>query len=306
VFRRRWTIGLAAVVSALLAAPSAAAQTPIPVLATPALELQPAAGGPYFAWTEAPRAHPTRFNAYARSEGQRRFMLNARGTRGFTTGGAIDGTRLVYGQRPSTTKPGDLKLFDLVTRTRSNPPAGVNTRRNHEASGSLSGDWLLFFSETLSTSTERIVLFNLVTLEARQLDIARGRAYVQSGSVRGGYATWIKCPRSTRCNAYVYDIATRAKLRVPNPLRKSQYAASITAAGVVYFAESRSVDCGSSLALWRYPLGGTRTKLLSLSRGYDVSDLSPLVNVNGSTTLFYDRFRCRTGASDIFKLALAP
>jgi hypothetical protein len=102
----------------------------------------------------------------------------------------------------------------------------------------------------------------------------------------------------------VYNTVTRAKLSVPNPLRRSQYAVSTTAAGVVYFAESRSIDCGSALGLWRYPLGGTRTKLLSLPRGRDVSELSPLLNPDGSTTLFYDEFQCRTLTSDIFKLSL--
>jgi hypothetical protein len=294
-------------ITALIGAPPAVAQQPSPVLATPASEMSPAAGGSYLAWTQGRTARPARFNAYAKREGQPKFRLNAPDTHGFTTGGAIDGTMLVYGQRPSLRKPGDLKLFNLLTRTRTDPPAGVNTRRNHEAIGSLSGEWLLFYRETLPTAIEqsaRIMLFNLVTREVRQLDIALGRTAVQPGAVRGNYATWIRCARPTRCNAYAYNIVTRAKLRVPNPLRRAQYAVSITAAGVVYFAESKSINCGSALGLWRYPLGGTRTKLLSLPRGRDVSDLSPLVNTDGSTTLFYDRFRCRTDTSDIFKVVL--
>jgi hypothetical protein len=279
--RRSWTIG--ALVAFSIVPPSdAAAQTPIPVLATRAVEAQPAAGGLYLAWIEAPGVRSTRFNAYARLEGQPRFRLNAPGTQGFTTGGAIDGARLVYGQVKGR-RPGDLMLFDLVTRTRSSPPTGVNTRRSHESGGSLSGDWLLFTRGTRATLTARIVLFNLATGEARQLDIARGKTIVGAGAVRGGYATWVKCRRPTRCDTYVYDIA----------------------AGVVYFVESRRADCRPGVAaIWRYPLGGTQTRLLSLPRGRDPSDLSPLVNADGSTTLFYDSIRCRTGASDILKLVL--
>jgi hypothetical protein len=297
---------LAAVALALVGASGASAQTPSPVLSTGASEFQPSASPGYLAWAEAPKTHPDRVNAYARPNGQPRIRMNAPGTYGFTTGGAIDGTTAVYGERLDAMQPGDLKFFDLVTGRRTDPPPGVNTTRYHEWGGSLAGDWLLFDRETISTSTERIVLFNLRTRQAKQLDIARGRAYAQAGSVRGNYAVWIKCSRSTRCNTYVHDISAGTTQAVPNPAHKAQYAASVTSGGVVYFAESSSVACGSGLALWRYPLGGVRTKVLSLGKGRDVSETSPLVNPDGSTTLFYDRYACRTGRADIFKVDLRP
>ena len=85
----------------------------------------------------------------------------------------------------------------------------------------------------------------------------------------------------------------------------------MTAAGGVYFAESRNINCGSDAALWRYRLGGSRTKLWSFPRRHDTSTTSPLVHDDGSTTLYYDNIRCHAGISDIvksdiFRLSLGP
>ena len=274
-----------------------------PVRATKADERQPAAAPGLLAWTEAPRAHRLRFGAYVRRDGGPRIRLNPRGTVGFTSGGAIDGTRVVFEQRRRFRSPGDLKVFDLATRRVGDPAPGVNTPE-HEKGASLSGRWLLF--TRISNTTDEVVLLDLITGRTRRLAAAEGRASADSGTVAGNYAAWIKCPRRTRCNAYVADITTGAVTRVPNPRRRSQYAVSVTAAGVVYFAESRSIDCGSGLALWHYRLGADRLKLVSLPRGRDVSTTSPLVNADGSTTLFYDsvrfRPRCRDLGSDIVKI----
>jgi hypothetical protein len=275
------------------------------VLKTRADERYPAASASYVAWSQAPKAHPIRFAAFARRIGGGRVRLNAPGTLGLTYAGAIDGKRIVYRQHRNAHAPADLKLFNLATRKRSNPPPGVNTRRQ-EKSASLSGNWLLFTRETTAFPTEKIILFNLATRKAIKLDAAKGRHnYVGSGTVEGSYATWSRCA-GAHCNVYVYDIASKTKVAVPNPLNRPQYADSVTAAGVVYFAESRNLNCGSNGEIWRYPLGGSREKLVSLPRGHDVAVTDPLFTADGSTTLFYDNFRCRADRADIFKLSLAP
>ena len=279
---------------------------PVPVRATRAVEQQPAAGIAFFAWTQEPRPSSGRETVYATPAGQPRFRVSTLGARAFTASGAIDdvtGRTLVYGERPRSRPdgPGDLWFFDLATRVRSSPPAGVNTSR-HEWGASLSGQWLLFARSTFSTSREEIMLWNVATGQAIRLDVTRGNKYAQPGSVRGNYATWIKCPTFAHCNAYVYDIARGTKHAVPNPLGRSQYAVSVTAAGAVYFTESRNINCGRGAALWRYQLGGARTRLLPFRRGRDVAVTSPVVNPDGSTSLFYDRFVCRTATSDIFRL----
>jgi hypothetical protein len=302
----RRTLPATALAVLLVGCSASAAQTPVPVLATAAIESQPAAAAGWLAWSESPRTRPTQVSVYARATGQPRLRLNAPGTIAFTTGGAIDGTNVVYSERLDLDQPGDLRFFDLGTGARTDPPAGVNTARAHEWGGARSGDWLLFERETIATSTERIILFNLRTGQAKQLDVTSGRAYAQTGGMRGNYATWIRCSRQTRCTTYVHDIAAGTTVAVPNPSKRAQYAASVTATGVVYFAESRDINCGANVALWRYPVGGTRTKLLSIARGRDVSEMSALRNPDGSTSLFFDRYVCRTGAADILRLEVAP
>jgi hypothetical protein len=300
----RWPRLLAAAgaIPLIAAVAVAASQSPTPALKTAGDEREPAVDGSYLAWTEAPRAHPDRFRAYARKGGKPRFRVNRRGTVGFTWGGAIDGKRLVYGQARNARAQSDLKFFDLASRKRTGPPAGVNTARI-ENGASLSGDWLLFRREKRARSSFRIILFNPVTKEAITLDAAHLRRYAQPGNVGGNYATWIRCRRFTFCTTFVYDIAAGTRSRVPNPSHRAQYAASITAGGVVYFAESDGGNCGAHIALWRYPLGETRTKLISLPRDRDPLVTSPLVAAGG-TTLFFDGINCRTSRGDIFKLPL--
>ena len=300
-----------AMLSPVLASHSAAshAATPVPVLTTRANETQPAAGGPYLAWTESSRAHPLRADAYARRAGQPRFKLNPHGTVGFTSAGAIDGTRIVYQQRSSPYSTGVLKFFDLATRKRSKAPPGVNTP-GEQCCASLSGRWLLFERGTVQgfrhgRPPQRVILFDLVTMRARQLDVAPKRGFVEPGTVRGNYASWGKCLPGG-CHGYVYNIATGKTVRIPSPSQRPEYALAVTANGIVYFAESKNSDCGSDATLWRYPLGGARNRLLSFPHGIDVSTVDPFVNTDGSTTLLYDRIRCKPVESDIFKLSLGP
>ena len=62
--------------------------------------------------------------AYVKPAGASKRRLNARGTKGFTTGGAIDerGTTVAFGQRVDLV--GNVKLYDIATGRRRNPPAG--------------------------------------------------------------------------------------------------------------------------------------------------------------------------------------
>jgi hypothetical protein len=295
-------LGIAALAVGLTAAIAVAASTPTAVLKTRANELYPGASGSHLVWSQAPKAHPLAFTAYARKTGGRRIRLNAPGTLGLTSAGSIDGTRVVYRQHRNATTPANLKFFNLATRKRSNPPRGVNTKRQ-EKNASISGNWLLFTREALNPYVAKVILFNLATRQSITLDAARGRRqYASSGTVQGNYASWAKCTNVPNCDVHVYDIASKTNSAIPNPLNRSQYAASVTADGVVYFGESKNINCGSDGAIWRYPLNGTREKLLSVPRGHDIAMTSPVV-ANGHTTLFFDNFRCRTDRADIFKLS---
>jgi len=298
---RHWTLGAACAI--FLAAPTAtAAVTTEAVLDTPAYEVEPYVGNGYFAWAQASEARPARFNVYARPDAGSRFKVNPQGTVAFATD--IDDTTLVFSQRSRPQAPGNVRLYALDDRTPSDPPAGVNTRRYREAGGKLLGDTLLF--ARYSASASKIFLFDLVTHERKLLDSIARPGYAQTGDVDGGLAVWTKCRSFAHCNIFVYDLAAETKTRVPNPQHRSQYAASLADDGTVYFGESSNINCGNSLAIWRYDVGGSREKLFGFTRNRDIAVTTPVENLDGSTTIYYDRYNCNTGAADIFKTTIGP
>ena len=286
----------------LIAVSSAAAITPEAVLNTPAREVEPVHADGYFGWAQANLATPRRFNVFVLPDGGSRFRVNPSNTVAFM--GDIDGTTLVYGQRPGVNYASNIKFFDLTTRMLIDPPPGVNTIRNDEVIPKLSGNHLLFARFTATAGSVR--LYDLTTHTTKVLDSLAYPGYVQPGRVEGNWAVWTKCKRFAHCNTFVYDIANRTKTRVPNPLSRSQYAASVTADGTVYFGESTNINCGSSLAIWRYPIGGPREKLLPISRGRDIATLDVVENVDGSTTVYYDRYICNTWGVDIYRFTFGP
>jgi hypothetical protein len=291
----------AAVVVLLVAPAATAAVTTEAVLNTPAYEVEPSVGNGYFAWAQASPTRPNRFNVVAKPDGGPRFKVNPAGTVAFAND--IDETTLVFSQRSRPSRPSNLRFFDLASKTASNPPSGVNTRRN-EAGGTLAGNDLLF--ARYSRAGGKIYLFDLVTEQRTLLDSISTSGYVQTGDVDGGLAAWIKCRRPAHCNTFVYDLATKTKTRVPNPQRRSQYAVSLADDGTVYFGESTNINCGNSLAIWRYDVGGFREKLFGFRRARDIAVTTPVENLDGSTTIYYDRYNCNTGAADIFKTTVGP
>lgn len=297
--------------AALVALP--VAPEPAPVLATDASEADPAPGRGYLAWTESTSQWP--FQVYVRRGGGEKVLVNEPGTFGFA--GGIDGTTVVYAERTARGAPSDIRFYDLARGTRTSAPAEVNTAHN-EFRPSLSGDWLLFGRRSVASGPAlhpileqqaagagrpswQVLLYNRATGELRRLDRARG-AYMQPGGVAGRYAVWASCPTFLRCTVHRYDIAARRKQAIPNPLGRAQYAASVTAAGTVYFAESRSVDCGPELRIWRYALEGPRTALVSFPDALGVFTTAALAGKGGRTTVFYDRYDCRSDLSDVYEV----
>jgi hypothetical protein len=286
----------------LTSATSALALTPVGVRTSRLIEVEPAAAVGYFVWTQNSKAHPNRTSVYAKPKGADRFRVNPRGTTARSFGGAIDGTTLVFTQWPSpSSNNGDLKMLDLATHTRSTP-SGVNTTKN-ENGGSLSGDWLLFRRTTLRTSTEKIILRNLTTDEERVLDVRTGSDYAQPGNVAGNYAVWFRCGRPTKCNTYRYDIGLSSATKLSNPKDRAQYAPAVTADGTVYLFEAQNVVCRDVRSrLFEYSPGQPRERLLVMPHNRDPAVMSALRNGGGGTTLYFDRYNCRTGSSDIYKV----
>jgi hypothetical protein len=290
-----------AVVAALVAVATAAAQ-PVSVRATDAYEVEPSPAENYFAWSQARLSRPNRYNVFVvpATGGVPSFSAptkaNPDGTVAFA--GDIDDTTLVFGQRRRAGARGNIRFYDLSQQKRVGTPAGVNTRR-HEAGPKLSRPWLLF--ARYGRSSQSIILLNVNTGRDRRLDSLAYPAYLQTGGVAGNWAVWTRCRRWSHCNTFRYNIAARRARRVPNPADRSQYAASVTDDGTVYFAESRNVFCGDDLALWRWNRADQRVRLHRFRSGRDVAVTNPLMTAGG-TTLFYDRYICRTGAADIYKL----
>jgi hypothetical protein len=301
-------LGIAAVctvvsVTALTILP-ALARDPVGVRTTRREEFYPAAAVGYLAWSENSRSRPNHYNLFVKPQGSAKFKVNPRRTQAFA--GNIDGTTLVYRQDRGNQK-GDIKFFDLSTSIRSDPPDGVNTARNHESLPSRSGDWLLFRrSRDRFSSTQRIILYNLVTDEERLLATGDGDAkWAQPGQLRGDFVTWSKCRGSRLCNTYRYQISTATTTKVPNAGRKVLLASSVTAGGTVYFSQNSNINCGGRPGIWRYPIGGPKTQLVSLGRGHGAGITSPVDNGDGTTTVFYDRGKCGTRKVDIYKFTVA-
>jgi hypothetical protein len=293
---RRFSILISLFVLVLSVSPPLAAGgvTDIPVLTTRAGEVQVAATQGYLAWEQNTRTRPGRFNVYARATGGSRFKVNARGTQGAM--GGIDGTTLAYQQFG---RRSDIKLFDLVTRTRSNPPSGVNTRR-WEYWPDIRQPWLLFARLNGGAGTRSIILFNLDTLERRVLDVVGENKYIQPGQVNGNYAVWVHWS-SGRSRIFVYDIITDTVTRVPNT-RGYDWAPSVTENGTVYFGRAGR-RCGSRPRWMRYPRGGSLATVLNFPSGIDMTDSYVFPRRDGSIQVFHTRVRCsnrRTG-SDIYR-----
>jgi hypothetical protein len=298
---------LAAGVGALvLVAPASAEFTPEPVLTTTASEVEPSPGDGFFAWSQASAAHPNRYNVFfapTTAEGKpnvaNRRRVNPDGTIGFA--GDMDGTTLVYGQRPGLSQPGGVRFYNVAGRTFMPTPDGVNTRRGHEAGPKLSADWLLF--ARYGRSRQSIYLWDRAGTATRRLDMLAYPGYLQTGGVAGNWAVWTRCRRWAHCNTYRWNITAQRRMHVRNPLSRSQYAASVSEDGAVYYGESANIFCGRNLAIWRDPPGaGPRERLRSIPSGRDIAVTSPVVLPDTSVDVYYDQYNCDNGRANIYRI----
>jgi hypothetical protein len=235
--RRKRLVALAFSALALCAIGAWAAKAQLPqrpVLTSRLDEQNPAAGGGYIAWSRNSRARRRHFDAYVKQAGGRPIKLNARGTQGWI--GGISGSTLVYQQ--AVRNRSDLKLFDLARRTRSNPPAGFNTR-NWEWHPTVSGEWILFGRS--SADVDYMILRSLATGRQLVLDTLPDpseEAVLEPGQVNGNYAVWTKCVSQSECIVFRYSLAEGTKTGLEAPRGRLHYGASVTAAGTVYLGRS--------------------------------------------------------------------
>jgi hypothetical protein len=250
-------------------------------------EFQPAHDSGWLAWEENSRADLDHYDVYARREGGARFKVNESGQAAV---GGIDGDLLVYqGWRG---KSSNIRFMDLSTRRRFSPQVFVNTRL-WEYWPSISGDWLLFGRRNARRTRRKVILFNRATLTHRVLDVtSSGSAFLAPGQVNGNWAVWHRCKPPTRCNVYRYNIRLRIAKRIPNPTGRSQYAASVTPEGTVFFARGSRM-CGRAVSLMRYTPGQRLRRLARLRPGRDLGDTYVSIGPSGAPAIFFERNTCR-------------
>ena len=255
-----------------------------PVVATPAVEETVAAGTGYVAWAAAPKSTPHAFVAYAKKRGGSRFRVSPPGTKAFM--GGIDGTTLIYQQIDHGQS--DLKVFDLATKHRSDPPAGVNTKA-WEYDPSISGPWILFARFMPATSTRSVVLFNTSTSRTRVLGAVHGAGnHADAGQVDGAFATWMIC--TPTCNVFVMSLTTGKKHEVPNPHHLEHYNPGVSPNGTVFFGQSGK-GCGTHANIFRFSPGHASRIALSLPNGDDVGDIYVVAGA-GHTQVYFNHARC--------------
>jgi hypothetical protein len=296
----------AAICLAALIAPVAATAMPLPQVAVkakppPVNEESPSAAPGELAWVQNSKLHPHLYDAYAQLGGGARFRVNAPGTQaGLGTG--IDGHTLAYTQVRGAQQ--SIRLFNLQTRTRTGPPAGVNTP-NIEDEPSISGNWLLFHRlEDGSSPGQQVLLVNLSSGATRVLASVPGqRGFLEAGQVNGNFAVFTQSRTGTTFNVWVYNIAQETLTVIPNPLGKVHSAASVNAAGTAYFEQSGG-GCGRNATVEEYPVGGPMSAAGTLRPGIDL--FHPFLFENGATDSFlFAKIHCLGGGIDIFKALLS-
>jgi hypothetical protein len=306
----RRLIGLAATLVFVSIAAIAGAATPDQVLDEPGVFEGPSsASDGYLVWSANSAAKPRRFNSYVMAGVGSPVRINPQGTQSHTA--SIDGTDIVYEEHASPGADGDLWFYDAMTAVRSAVPDGVNTP-NEEYRPTLSGDWLLFTRDDLGRvpfrdARVKVILFDLSAGTGTVLKSlpARGH-YLVSDQVNGDWATFESC-RFRRgeffdCQVFLYEISVDTLTEVANP-GVQQYAGAVSDDGTVYLTRTRNRDhwnCGSHTKLVRMD-GGNGTVIATLPDGRDALTTFALDETGGSTTLYFDRLRCRNGESGIYR-----
>ena len=290
-----------AVLLALTAAPTTAAEGPFKVLGGPKDQLLPAVNGTFLIWTESSEAFPNRYHAYARVRATgERFRLNPNGTRGYTGGIDPGDDRAIY-QRIDGLRS-DLYLVNLETGAQTKLPEPANTTK-WERDPRISDRFVLFARDTALATT--IWLWDRVdkTIE-RLASYDFTRFYVSPGAVGERYATWSACGPLT-CNAWIHDSELDTTKRIPAPDGRARYAPAVDEAeGQVYFVRSGQA-CGSSVRIMRVPaddLAAAPVGLTTLPDGVDVGFTLFLVRPAGHVDLWFARFRCGPQQGDLYRL----
>jgi hypothetical protein len=302
IVRRPWFIVLSTFASLLMLADVAVAATPTKVLATSRNEFDGTAEEGYLAYTRSRSGHPGRFDVYLKPPGMARIKVNAGGTRAYhptlDIGNVSLGDALVFVQRSGG--DANLKIWDVDSGGRSNPPVGVNSQVA-ESKPSLDGDHLLFGRGPANrTYIARVILFNLVSKTSLVVDTAPPNGTVYPGTVNGNWATWTECSLSD-CRAWRYHIPTADKTEVPSGARLI-YTSAIGEDGTVWFVQS-GIGCGANVKIRRQEVGAAPTTLVNFRSGID-ANISDLDDSVVARRLYFSRVNCsNTSNWNIYRVA---
>jgi hypothetical protein len=286
---------------------SASSATVEPVRARPRLdEESPVAGSGAVAWSQNRAPNVGRYDVWAQLEGSPAFKVNARGTQGFP--GGIDGTTLVFQQSDEARSDSDLWIFDLTTRTRRKLGPAFNTEE-WEWAPSIAGDWILFgrgrVQGIFEPGLRQVLLVNRSTGERRQLAKTETlEPEVIPGQLSGTFAVWSVCRArrdATLCDTFLYDVASGTTTMLPLGAARSQFAASVTAAGVVYLVRSNG-RCGDAAHLVRYEAGAAEETLMRFPPGTESFRTYAFERDSGETEVYFERSRCSSGRSDVVRV----
>jgi hypothetical protein len=286
---------------------SASSATVEPVRVRPRLdEESPAVGLRAVAWSQNRSPTVGRYDVWLRLEGSRAFKVNAQGTEGFP--GGIDGTTLVFQQSDEANTDSDLWLYDLTTRTRRKLGRLLNTEE-WEWAPSIAGNWILFgrgrMQGIFEPGLRQVLLVNRSTGERRQLAKTETlETEVFPGQLSGNFAVWSVC-RLRRgvplCDTFLYDIANKTTTKLPLGAARSQFAASVTAAGVVYLVRSNG-RCGGAAHLVRLERGAVAETLMRFPPGTESFRSYAFEGDTGETEVYFEMSRCSSGRGDVVRV----
>src|SRR6476469_6838428 len=193
-------------------------------------EIYSAADGTYLSFTRNSSGHPKDYALYLQAlAGGPVTRVNPEKTRGFP--GGFDGTSMIYQQ--VNRGQSDIKMYDVNSHVRSNPPAGINTTE-WEFSAGITPDWILFVRS--GHNSDRVMLYDRSSGGVpTQLDSVAwnrtGTAYMDSAQINGNFAVWTRCTAKFTCRVKVRDLVAGTTKTIPTPVGKLDYASSVGSDG---------------------------------------------------------------------------
>jgi hypothetical protein len=198
----------------------------------------------------------------------------------------------------------DIKMYDVNSRVRSNPPVGINTTE-WEFSAGITPDSIVFVRS--GHNSERAMLYDRSSGGVpTQLDSIAwnrgGTAYMDRAQINGDFAVWTRCIAKFTCRVKVRDLGAGTAKTITTPVGKLHYASSVGSDGTVYLARSGH-GCGLGTRLRSVSAAGVDSVLVEFSSGVEAWSTSAH-STGTSDDVYYSRYRCSAGAlhADLYKV----